>query len=182
MGVGLCLSATGAGSEAIWAVRCADGRAIGKPLLVYEVPSAITPLGICLDGAYYFQKQEVDRDIYTAELDFQTGALTQEVKRLPTRFEGVNFTGRYSPDGKQLAWISKPISKPKKDAFRSEILDTGQTREFAIHHPLLTARLWPSFRWFPDSKSVIVPWSSHNARGWAPSAFGSMSLWERSRS
>ncbi|HUU28535.1 MAG TPA: tetratricopeptide repeat protein [archaeon] len=149
-------------------IKIADGKPQGAPELVKTNIGPVEPLGFTRKGSFYYCLKESYNDIYTAELDPQTGKILGPAKKAIERYEGYNTYGDYSPDGKYLAYVSKRglaclgnvyIRTGNVLCVRS--LETGKDRE--IFPKGLESFCWPC--WSPDSRFIFVVSEPDNRRG-----------------
>ena len=143
------------GAEGLWAVRIENGRPQGEPQLCCELVGTILPLGPRRDGKYYFRKKDLDSDLYMTEIDFDTGAVTNEVSRITTRYQGTTSAASFSPDGTRLAWLSRIASPRHAGVLLVRDLETGAADEIPLRHARL-ARVPATLHWMPDNRSIIV--------------------------
>jgi len=156
------------GTLGFWLIRVADGKPQGAPELVRQNIGDIRPMGFTRKGSFYFYNLQRRFDVYTAELDPETGEILVPAKKAIKLYEGSNLTPDYSPDGKYLTYISKrgalalfsPHMRPDVgDVLCVRSLETGKDRE--IFPQGLKNFGYPC--WSPDSRSVfVVSWHAHN--------------------
>jgi Tol biopolymer transport system component len=149
------------GTFSLWNIQIAEGKPQGKPELVRSSIGSIEPLGFTQKGSFYYGYSPKSNNIYSTELDPETGEILAQPKMIITRFEGYNQTPNYSPDGKYLAYISRrfpltiypdyTIAKIGGNVLCVKSLETGKEREI---FPNLDRFSYP--RWSPDGRSVIV--------------------------
>jgi Tol biopolymer transport system component len=145
------------GNTALWAIAIGDGKPAGSPLLVKPDMGNLLPLGFAADGSFFYGAQTGTEDVYVADLNPQTALLAGAPRRLTERFVGSNLAGVWSPDGRQLAYVSR--RGPLPDAPGSIVvvirsLDTGEERDL---FPMLSLnRARPVVRWFPDGRSLLL--------------------------
>ena len=146
------------GKTGLWAIHVEKGTPVGAPQLVKPDMGKVAPLGFSRDGSYYYGVSGETEDVYVADLDPQTAALSGEPTRLIERFVGSNLAGAWSPDGRQLAYVSRrgpgPVEGPGSMAVVIRSLATGEEREF--FSSLTLSRRRPIVRWFPDSQSLLL--------------------------
>ena len=147
------------GKTGLWAIHVEEGTPVGAPQLVKPDMGKVVPLGFSRDGSYYYGVSGQTEDVYVAELDPQTAALSGEPTRLIERFVGSNLAGAWSSDGRQLAYVSRrgpgpPVEGPGSMAVVIRSLENGEEREF--FSSLTLNRRRPIVRWFPDSQSLLL--------------------------
>ncbi|HXH48892.1 MAG TPA: hypothetical protein VNM47_06065 [Terriglobia bacterium] len=143
------------GNMGLWLIPVAKGKPQGSPELIkQDVARQIVPLGMTRKGDFYYGLHVGLLDVYIASLDFNAGRLLAQPKRATERFVGSNCRPDWSPDGRQLAYVSHRGAVPfGRGAWAVCIrsLDTGEEREFL---PKLNY-LW-SPRWSPDGRSILI--------------------------
>ena len=142
-----------------WVIKITDGKPQGAPELVKTNIGPVEPIGFTKKGSFYYGCTEGQYDIYTAELDPQTGKILAPAQKAIERYEGYNTYGDYSPDGKYLAYISKrglaclsPLYARGGNVFCVHSLETGKDREI---FPEGLERFAMPF-WSPDSRFIFV--------------------------
>lgn len=138
-------------------MRVADGRRSSEPELVKTDVGQIISLNISSDGAYHYGVRAGTQDVYMAELDPRTGALTNPPGRLTERFEGSNLAGVLSPDGRRLAYVSRRgplLEGPGSMTIVIRSLETREEHDF--HSTLHLSGRRPVLRWFPDGRSILL--------------------------
>jgi Tol biopolymer transport system component len=147
------------GSEAIWIIQVADGRAQGTPQMIRTASSRTVPLGFSRDGRFFYRESKDASDIYTVKLGPATGKIIGPPERIINRFEGFNSYPSYSPDGKYLAYCSQ--RHPGWGATPGTVLgivsmETGEEQEFSkgLREVGVAAITRP--RWAPDGKSIVI--------------------------
>ena len=148
------------GTTVAWVVRVADGQPQGSPELLKRGVGRSVSLGFTRDGKYYYGVGGRTQDVYTAELDLQTGGVVASPTAAIERFTGSNGVPAWSPDGKSLAYLSLrgsfPVGTPRwfppiTLCIRS--LETGEEREYALG---LTFLPYPILHWSPDGRWLLV--------------------------
>jgi Tol biopolymer transport system component len=136
------------GTNDLYGMTLQNGKPVGEPQLIRHDMNVI-PLGTTRKGAFYFTRDSMTFDIYTAELDASSHVEPGHVLLPETRFVGQNEDPEYSPDGKLLAYVSGP--RTSKRSIRIRTLSTGQEREFpALLHDVT------GVRWYPDEKALLL--------------------------
>jgi Tol biopolymer transport system component len=143
------------GSLALWAVRIAGDQPIGEPeLLVRDVGRLTMPLGLTDGGALYYQLQNGMIDVYSQSIDPSGLTPPDDPKPVSPTLIGANISSEWSPDGRDLAYVS----------MRGLVQNDRYSRTLAIHNvesgrlrnlqPALTSFIEP--RWSPDGRRILV--------------------------
>lgn len=157
------------GRTGLWTIKVATGKPLGAAELLKADIGAISPLGLfsfTRDGSFYYGVYTGTEDVYFAELIPQTGEIVGTPTRVTERFTGSNLAGVWSPDGRRFAYFSRRgplLQSPGNMAVVVRSVDTGEEREFFSN--LEFHRNWPSARWFPDGRSLLLS-TLDNAGRW----------------
>ena len=152
-GQGLLFTSDRTGTQDVWLIRVAGGKPQGDPQLLKSGVGRIEPMGITSGGGLYYGLAGGATDVYEVGIDPRTGKIVSPVKRTVLLFEGHNECPDFSPDGKQLAYMSvpgMPTVRPRR-VLNILSLESGQVREL---NPKLVAYNYP--RWAPDGRSISV--------------------------
>jgi len=152
------------GATSLWAVAVAQGKAQGAPELVKANVGRISPLGFTREGSYYYGLGVGMEDIYVAELDPATGKVLGSPERITERFLGANSAPAWSPDGRQLAYLSHRGPATKRPGSLTVVIrsvPTGEERDLPTK-----LNLSPPVQWFPDGRSLLVS-ARENQGGWS---------------
>ncbi len=147
------------GSQALWVIPVADGRAQDAPQLIRTTSGRTVPLGFSRDGRFFYGESKAATDIYTVSLDPATGKVLGSPEKIIDRFEGFNFMPSYSPDGKWLAYSSWRGGKPSLthgNVLCIHSIETGEDQEFSKELKNLGITLISRPRWAPDGKSILI--------------------------
>jgi Tol biopolymer transport system component len=147
------------GSQALWVIAVADGRAQGTPQLIRTTSGRTVPLGFSRDGRFFYGESKAASDIYTVRLDPTTGKVLGPPEKIIDRFEGFNFMPSYSPDGKYLAYCSWRGGKPSPthgNVLCIHSMETGEDQEFSKELKNLGVTSISKPRWAPDGKSILI--------------------------
>jgi Tol biopolymer transport system component len=159
-GEGLLFNSDRTGTQDMWFIRIAGGKPQGSPQLVKSSVGPIEPMGITSQGALFYGLGGGATDVYVAGIDPQTGKILSPAKKFGLPYEGHNAYPAYSPDGKQLAYISSRRSLPvRSQGLGILTLKTSQIQELG---PDLGRFGYP--RWAPDGRSVSVEGASQDGR------------------
>ncbi|UCE50047.1 MAG: PD40 domain-containing protein, partial [Phycisphaerales bacterium] len=131
-----------------WLLRVVDGKPLGLPEIIKAGIGDVSPIGFTQSGAYYYAFNHEAWNVYTAELDRNTGQVVSEP--VPVRLVGKDFCPDFSPDGRYLAYLSQPDRK-KPQVIRIRTLTTGQEWELKIDLPR-----FERLRWCPDSRHLLI--------------------------
>src|SRR5262249_96427 len=99
--------------NSIWGVRVGAGKALQAPELVKSDLGRSFAMGFARDGSLYLCVPSDIKNIYVATLDPTTGEASSSPKELTSRYVGSNAFAAWSPDGKQLAYISTRGVSPR---------------------------------------------------------------------
>jgi Tol biopolymer transport system component len=152
-GSGLLFMSDRTGTQDVWLIRIAGGKPQGDPQLLKPSVGRIEPLGVTSGGALYYGLSGNVSDVYEVRIDPRTGKILSPVRKAVGQYEGHNAYPDYSPDGKFLAYISRPgmpTVRPRR-VLGILSLETGQIREL---NPNLVAFDFP--RWAPDGRTISV--------------------------
>ncbi len=144
----LLFSSDRTGSNALWAVRVAEGRPQGSAeLLKADIGADSYPLGLTNSGALFVYKNISSRDLKIARLDLEAGKLVGPTMHFSQGYLAAPQDPHWSPDGRYLVYQTRGAQEGL--AIRS--IETGEARR--IPRKLLYAR---DPRWSPDGRSLIV--------------------------
>lgn len=139
------------GSMDLWIIPVERGKQNGDSILLRRNIGSVKPLGITQDGSFFFNtgKGEVPYDIHTATIDSKTGDVLNPPKKLTLPYQGNNRSPAWSPDGEQLAYISRRgVMNIHTLCIYS--VETGRIRTI-LHKSDVS---YP--RWAPDGRSILV--------------------------
>ncbi len=151
----------------LWAVRVSAGKAEGAPQLVKTDIGSVKNLGFTRDGTLYLSQRIDQRDAYTAEVNPATWTIKGSPNRVSDRFTGNSAAPRWSSDGGSLAYAAFQGQTDSHGSAEVSFIIRGNgspaEREFKV--PFRAAALAGNFRWFPDSKSLLlVEWGPPGVR------------------
>ncbi len=151
------------GSPDFWGIKVANGKPQGIPKLVKsnKGPFSPTGLGFIRDGSFYYGSQSNRNDVYTTEIDPETGEITSAPSKIIKRFIGSNGTPDYSNDGKYLAYVSlrapgtmRFTYNPVGDVLCIRSLETGEEQEF---RPDISFFGWPCWSFGTRGNGYWLP-------------------------
>ena len=135
----------------VWLVQVDAGKPQGSPELVKKDMGRITPLGFTQKGSFCYGLSTSMEEVFIATLDPTLGKVLTP-PTATTRRVGGNFAPDWSPDGKYLAYVSRPTSQPGSHIIFIRSVETGEERELSPKMKLLGYNL----RWSPDGRSILV--------------------------
>ena len=142
-----------AGTMGAWWIQVAEGIPQGTPELVKpDLGQDIAAMGFTRNGSYYYGVQTEMRDVYIAELDLATGKLVSAPGMATQRFVGSNSSPDWSPDGRQLIFLSRRapgVWGARALCVRST--ETGAVRELASKLDRVVR-----VQWYPDGRSLLA--------------------------
>jgi Tol biopolymer transport system component len=141
------------GSYGVWLMQVADGKPAGEPRLVKRDVGTMRPMGFTREGSLYCGLSGSSTDVYVASLDPATGKVLAPPAKAIRSFEGSNRSPAWSPDGKNLAYVSRRPSRGSSHRRRVLVIrsvETGKEREL---YP--EVRLEEDIRWSPDGRSIL---------------------------
>ncbi|MBP1774163.1 MAG: translocation protein TolB [candidate division NC10 bacterium] len=145
------------GTWGFWTTAVADGKAEGTAeLLKPDIGDMRWLSGFDSQGALYYIVNAGREDVYVAEMDPNTGMLTQQPVAVPSRFVGRNLAPTWSPDGEYLAYLSHRgedwLYQPGAVVIVIRSVRTGEERDLAANLNLMMGPV----QWFPDGRSLLV--------------------------
>jgi len=142
------------GAMGVWWVTMAGGQPEGVPELVKpDLGQDARPIGFTRDGSYYYYGRTNLSDVFIAEVNFASGRVLAPPVLATQRFAGSNSGPGWSPDGRQLAYLSRrgPGAGWGSMAVWIKDMGNGEVRE-------IPTRLETVVRagWFPDGRSLLA--------------------------
>jgi Tol biopolymer transport system component len=140
------------GQAGVWSIRVAGGKPQGQPeLLQQDLGRNASVMGLTRKGSLYYGVQTGMQDVHIAELDPATGKIVAPPKPATQRFEGSNASLVWSPDGRQLAYLSRRGRTDIGATLCLRSVDNPEARELA-----LKLQQVPWVRWFPDGQQLLT--------------------------
>jgi Tol biopolymer transport system component len=140
------------GTMGAWWIKVAEGNPQGTPELVKpDLGLDLEAMGFTQNGSYYYGVRMEMSDVYIAELDLATGKVISGPSAATERFVGSNSKPDWSPDGRQLLFLSKrQAGYWGARAFCVRSTESGEVREL----PSKLDRM-PAARWSLDGRSLL---------------------------
>ena len=138
------------GTIDLWLIAVENGKQTGDPILLRRNIGAIDPLGITRNGSFYYNiGGGLRSDVYTAAINPKTGEIISSPKKLALTFEGKNSGPVWSPDGKNIVYISKRRPSDRRILCIYSV-ETGKIREIPHKNQVALPR------WSPDGRFLLV--------------------------
>jgi Tol biopolymer transport system component len=150
------------GTWDIWTVRIAGGKQQGEPeLLKKDFGYGAAVLGFAPDGSFYYKTHTRLGGLYNGAVDLETGKVLVPPAPATTRYTGPPSQPTWSPDGRNLAYLSRRSSVgPENNILTIRSAATGEERFLS---PRL--RFVNQISWAPDGRSVIALGSTGRENG-----------------
>jgi beta-lactamase regulating signal transducer with metallopeptidase domain/Tol biopolymer transport system component len=141
------------GTWDIWTVHITGGKQQGEPeLLEKNFGWDSEVLGFAPDGSLYYKTHTSSGRLYNGAVDLETGKVLVPPAPVTTRYTGPPNFLTWSPDGSNLAYISRRGSAvPGNDNLTIRSTATGEERFLS---PRLRGVIHIS--WAPDGRSIIA--------------------------
>ncbi len=142
------------GTWDLWRIRIAEGKEQGEPELLkkdfgYNIWDVI---GLAPNGSLYYRTQTYLGSLNFGAIDINTGKVLTPPSPVTTRYTGRSSQPVWSPDGKNLAYISRRGTiGPGNNILTIRSAETGEER-----FPLPRLRFLNQISWAPDSRSIIA--------------------------
>ncbi len=149
-GRGLLFLSDRSGTWDIWTVDIAGGTQQGEPkLLKRDFGADAEVLGIAPNGSLYYRTDTPLGRLFCGAIDLETGKVIEQPEPVPMRYTSPVVMPTWSPDGKNLAYISH------QNRFGTGVLTirSATTGEERFPSPRLRS-VFP-ISWAPDSRSII---------------------------
>jgi Tol biopolymer transport system component len=152
-GTSLVFLSDRSGTWDIWTVHITGGKQQGEPeLLKKDFGWDTEVLGFAPDGFLYYKTRTSLGRLYNGAVDLETGKVLVPPAPVTTRYTGPPNFLTWSPDGKNLAYLSHPGRiGPGNNILTIRSAATGEERFLS---PRL--RAVNQISWAPDGRSVIA--------------------------
>jgi len=140
------------GTWDIWTIRITAGKQLGEPeLLKKDFGYDSEVLGFAPNGSLYYKTQTNSGHLYFGEVDLETGKVLVPPAPVTTRYTGPTIQPTWSPDGRNLLYISRWGEGPGHNILTIRSVATGEERFLS---PRL--RYVNQASWAPDGRSIIA--------------------------
>ncbi len=152
------------GTRDAWAVRVADGKPQGEPVLIRKEIGPIIRIGFAREGSFYYAHPVTTMDVYESSLDLAKGMVVEPPQKVIRPVEGINFNAEWSPDGKYLAFVS--MHEAGSASWNSYVVcirseQTGEVRE--VTPPIRSPYF--GIHWSADGRAVFASIEDKTIRG-----------------
>jgi Tol biopolymer transport system component len=131
-----------------WVQRMKNGKPQGEPQLLKQNLGKVTSLGITRKGGLCYVVNGTSTEVQVARLDLTSGECLSEPKTITGKDRGHDSDPCWSPDGKQLAYISE---KDDVQVLRVRSTETGEERNYCPN----IGRIYTP-QWSGDGKSILL--------------------------
>jgi Tol biopolymer transport system component len=140
------------GTRDAWIASVDNGELKQSTMMIKKDLGFIRPLGFTKNGSYYYGVDTQMTDIYSIQVDSNTGKILSSPTKATLHYEGSNGYPAYSADGKYFAYVSRRGSRPLvRNVLCIREVKTGKEREI---NPGLSGFTSP--RWSPDGRFISV--------------------------
>ena len=154
-----------------YGLRAADVKQTGpsEPHLVLRDIGSVRPITIARDGALVYARATRGVDLYSAQLDLETGKLIKEPHVLATDQRGANDGPWLSPDGRQFIYFASPnfFASQGGVVFRKQVIrlhDRETGRERAVPVEGFDLQTYGGVRWSPHGRRIMTPFRDEQGR------------------
>jgi Tol biopolymer transport system component len=161
-GDGFVFASDREGAVGLWLQKMNDGRPDGAPRLIKPDMGRMVPLGFSRSGSLFYGYASFQNagDVFSASFDFENGKLEKPGERILHRYVSSNTSAAYSPDGTQLAFLSRRGTVPYGPGSWFVVvqnLQNGEDRTLEIPslEQVNNPRRAP-LRWSPDGRSLVI--------------------------
>ena len=151
-GKGILFLSNRTGIMGAWWIQVAEGNPRGTPELVKPDLRLDHAMGFTRNGSYYYGVRTEMSDVYIAELDLAKGKLISAPSAATLRFVGSNSKPDWSPDGRQLFFLSKRMA----GYWGAKALCVRSTESGEVHELASKLEQVALARWWPDGSSLHV--------------------------
>lgn len=144
------------GDTGIWALAINNGKPIGEAKLIKTFSGGLMPMGFTDNGDFYFYESQRGEDVYTAQIDLETGATLQKPEKIEKKYSGYTTNSFWPNDGKYLGYFVRSeinIFTAYTNKLRINSIADGSNRDILLGFEASTMR--PP-KWSSDGKSLYM--------------------------
>jgi len=145
------------GNYDAWGIKVKEGMPDGDPVIVKKNVGEIYPLVISKNGTFYFANEYEAVDIYQTILSKDGKKVDKEPTRITDEFIGTNSTPSWSPDGTELAYLSRRGLQSNDLNIVIQNINSNSRKE----HPLKFKEI-QSVNWDLDGKILLLTGTDEN--------------------
>lgn len=151
-GLGLLVHGVHQGRSGLWIVPVREGRQAGEPRLVRDgVPFVNQGGGRAGDAFYYLIPADAPR-VHLTSVDVAAGRMLTAPVAVTTPIDGGALLPTWSPDGRQLAYLLRPLNNQGPTRLMVREVDGDGLRELAT---LRLERIM-NMAWTPDAREILA--------------------------
>lgn len=149
------------GTTDLWTLQLNNGVPAGEPELIKSNIGERTHLiGMTDNAALYYDNSNMRSDVLIARLDFNTGEILDEPKKISIIEEKRNIKPKWSPDGRYVAYMVLPSYQNNALGYKYEFIiydtETQSIRQLKTNLYGASHIYWRQHRWSPDGKFLLV--------------------------
>jgi len=144
------------GDKGIWAQSIKNGIPVGDAKLIKTFSGRLDPMGFTNDGAFYLEEYQGGEDVYTAQVDMETGKTIKGPEKIEEKYSGFTTNSFWSNDGKYLGYFvrSDIDSVPRViNKLRIFSMENGSNRDIIFD---FSASQYNTPKWSADGKSIFI--------------------------
>jgi Tol biopolymer transport system component len=136
----------------LWSIPVANGKPIGAPELVRANVGPIQGLGFSGDGSFFYGRMNTQDDVFAADFDPATAAITSKPAPLIDRSMGSNRGASWSPDQRRLAFVRSTLTGDAVVVRSADGAERTLPTRFRDGGYRFAGPVW-----FPDGRSLLIP-------------------------
>ena len=148
------------GSMDLWSVTISGGKPAQRAECVRKSLGRFLPLGITTGGDYYYGLRAGSSEVYIG--GFDSAGRVSSIQPLRTEFSGANHSPEWSPDGREIATLTRVGAENFGQESRAIAIHTLATSRARMVYPKLA--YLDRIRWSPDGRALLVSGSDRGAR------------------
>jgi Tol biopolymer transport system component len=149
-GRSLLIASNRSGEYDAWVLPVSEAGPAGEPILVKPGIGRIRPLGVTDDGALFYARGVRTWDVYSAELDLESGVLGEPSALIAEKQFEPRRSPDWSRDGQGLAFVTRTTGTGNP-VVRIRDVSTGDEQDLI---PGLSSLSY--IHWSPDGKSFLA--------------------------